>query len=123
MVDAEQTYFQPAIDNSIYGLQEMYNSGLDPNSGKHRFTIFGTHQCYLKDAGARLRRDLKGHTRKVTILRQSESHFASLQHIFCWLRSIIALLTNRLAGAYMVSERQRVRVGLQRRSRYAARYA
>ena len=59
MVDAEQTYFQPAIDNSIYGLQERYNSGLDPNSGKHRFTIFGTHQCYLKDAGARLRRDLK----------------------------------------------------------------
>jgi hypothetical protein len=37
-VDAEQTYFQPAIDNTVYALQRKFNVG----PGK--FTIFNTYQ-------------------------------------------------------------------------------
>ena len=58
MIDAEQTYFQPAIDHTVYGLQERHNVGRHHHNGRPRCAIFGTHQCYLRDANERLAHDL-----------------------------------------------------------------
>ena len=42
MVDAEQTYLQPAIDHCVQYLQQRYN--------KDRAVVFNTIQCYLTDS-------------------------------------------------------------------------
>ena len=41
MVDAEQTYLQPAIDHIVLESQRAYN--------KTRPVVFNTYQAYLKD--------------------------------------------------------------------------
>lgn len=46
MVDAEHTYFQPAIDQVVLDLQRRYN--------REKPVIFNTIQCYLKDSHSRL---------------------------------------------------------------------
>jgi proline dehydrogenase len=51
MVDAEQTYFQPAIDSYVYRLQATFNK-------QNQYTVFSTYQCYLRDTEERLSRDL-----------------------------------------------------------------
>ena len=52
MVDAEQTYFQPAIDNCVVDLQRRFN--------REEPVVFNTYQCYLRDAERRLADDLRG---------------------------------------------------------------
>jgi proline dehydrogenase len=47
MIDAEHTYFQPAIDNITTDLEKKYN--------KKYPVIFSTYQMYLKDASSRLK--------------------------------------------------------------------
>ncbi|CAN0086643.1 unnamed protein product [Pylaiella littoralis] len=51
MIDAEQSWLQPAIDNEVYSLQLEFN--------KEFPTIFTTYQCYLKDSLQRLEVDLE----------------------------------------------------------------
>uniref|UniRef100_A0A7S2ST57 Proline dehydrogenase n=1 Tax=Rhizochromulina marina TaxID=1034831 RepID=A0A7S2ST57_9STRA len=84
MVDAEQTYFQPAIDNTVFGLQEKYNARTLPSGDPGKITVFNTYQLYLKDAMARLVDDLRRAERK--------GYFFGAKLV---------------RGAYMVSERQR----------------
>lgn len=45
MVDAEQSYLQPAIDALVIQLQQMYN--------REEPIVFNTYQCYLQDAPCR----------------------------------------------------------------------
>lgn len=51
LVDAEHTYFQPAIDNTVLYMQRKYN--------KEKLVVYNTFQCYLKDAVDRIDVDLK----------------------------------------------------------------
>merc|ERR1719147_685214 len=51
MVDAEQTYFQPAISRITMEMMKKYNT--------EKAIVFNTYQCYLKEAYQNLRLDLK----------------------------------------------------------------
>mmetsp|Transcript_5093 Transcript_5093/g.14616 ORF Transcript_5093/g.14616 Transcript_5093/m.14616 type:complete len:636 (-) Transcript_5093:748-2655(-) len=51
MVDAEHSYFQPAINHAAVELQRRYN--------RQEPIIYNTYQCYLKDSHERLVMDLK----------------------------------------------------------------
>ncbi|KAI9218233.1 FAD-linked oxidoreductase-like protein [Blastocladiella britannica] len=77
MVDAEQTYFQDAIDVAALAMSRQFNGS---NGGKP--VVFNTYQQYLKDALPRLERDL-------AVSEREGWHFAA----------------KLVRGAYMVSER------------------
>ncbi|GJJ73730.1 proline dehydrogenase [Entomortierella parvispora] len=80
MIDAEQSYFQPAIDSVALHLQEHYNH--TPHADGP--LIYNTYQMYLKDALGRLQQD---YTRAQ--------------------RNGYILAAKLVRGAYMVSERKR----------------
>ena len=85
MMDAEQTYFQPAIDDIVIGLCRIYNARLGPvkNNTKGPL-VFNTYQMYLTSSLGRLKADVhraaqKGYSFGIKLVR----------------------------GAYMISERER----------------
>ncbi|KAF9090210.1 hypothetical protein BGX23_006161 [Mortierella sp. AD031] len=80
MIDAEQTYFQPAIDSVALHLMENYNNKPHVEGP----LVFNTYQMYLKDALGRLQQDY--------------SHAQ---------RNGYVLAAKLVRGAYMVSERKR----------------
>ncbi|KAF9958905.1 hypothetical protein BGZ72_010716 [Mortierella alpina] len=80
MIDAEQSYFQPAIDSVALHLMENYNNKPHMEGP----LIFNTYQMYLKDALGRLQQD---YTRAQ--------------------RNGYVLAAKLVRGAYMVSERKR----------------
>ncbi|KAF8940898.1 FAD-linked oxidoreductase-like protein [Dissophora ornata] len=87
MIDAEQSYFQPAIDNVALHLMTNYNDEQHVEGP----LIFNTYQMYLKDALGRLQKDC-------TIAQ----------------RNGYVLAAKLVRGAYMVSERKRaVELGLE----------
>lgn len=51
MIDAEHSYFQPAIDNATLEMQRKYNVEVP--------VIFNTYQCYLKDSMERMMLDME----------------------------------------------------------------
>ena len=75
MIDAEHSYFQPAIDNIAQQLSAKYNNGAFP-------IIFNTYQMYLKDARHRMNLDFER-------AQRTNTHFAA----------------KIVRGAYMVLER------------------
>lgn len=86
MIDAEQSYFQPAIDSVALHLMENFND----DGHVEGPLIFNTYQMYLKDALGRLKQD-----------------YTHAQ------RNGYVLAAKLVRGAYMVSERRRaVELGL-----------
>mmetsp|Transcript_8741 Transcript_8741/g.11611 ORF Transcript_8741/g.11611 Transcript_8741/m.11611 type:complete len:490 (+) Transcript_8741:563-2032(+) len=82
LIDAEQTKFQPAIDNLVLELQQKFNS----TNITDMPIIFNTYQCYLKDTPDRIKIDLERSERQ-------SYHFAA----------------KLVRGAYMMSERARAK--------------
>eukprot|EP00591_Stephanopyxis_turris_P010761 CAMPEP_0195519864 /NCGR_PEP_ID=MMETSP0794_2-20130614/15655_1 /TAXON_ID=515487 /ORGANISM="Stephanopyxis turris, Strain CCMP 815" /LENGTH=585 /DNA_ID=CAMNT_0040649095 /DNA_START=332 /DNA_END=2090 /DNA_ORIENTATION=+ len=80
LFDAEQSYYQPAIDNLVLELMETYNSVTKTSIP----IVFHTYQCYLRDTHKRLRLDVERSYR-------FNYHFAA----------------KLVRGAYMVGERER----------------
>eukprot|EP00941_MAST-03F_sp_MAST-3F-sp1_P003403 g3403.t1 len=85
MIDAEQTYFQPAIDHVVIKMQRKHNKP-GKNPVKDRAVVYNTYQCYLKDSHERIKIDLDRS-------RKEGWQFAA----------------KLVRGAYMVAERARAK--------------
>ena len=62
MIDAEQTYFQPAIDDIALSLCQKFNEPLNAavkEGSLKSALVYNTYQMYLRDANDRLRADIE----------------------------------------------------------------
>lgn len=62
MIDAEQTYFQPAIDDIALSLCQKFNEPLNTpvtEGSLKSALVYNTYQMYLKDANDRLQADIE----------------------------------------------------------------
>ncbi|KAJ3022851.1 hypothetical protein HKX48_005052 [Thoreauomyces humboldtii] len=83
MVDAEQTYFQPAVDDVGLMLCREYNPALNattlPAGSPRGPVIYNTYQLYLRDAYSRMVRDVEraergGYALGIKIVRGAYMH-------------------------------------------------
>lgn len=81
LIDAEQTYYQPAIDNIAHNLQQKYNNVSRSPDGP---IIFNTYQCYLQCTTQNLENDIER-------AQRYNYHFGA----------------KLVRGAYMIGERKR----------------
>ena len=85
MVDAEQTYFQPAISRITMEMMTKYN--------REKAVVFNTYQCYLKEAYNNLILDLEQSDRFAFILLHI--------HLFFFHRQDFFFGAKLVRGAYM----------------------
>ena len=85
LFDAEQTFYQPAIDSLVLSMQETFNDIKKTDIP----VIFHTYQCYLKDTLVKLNTDLERSKR-------FSYHFGA----------------KLVRGAYMNTERERAETGM-----------
>ena len=90
MVDAEQTYFQPAISRITMEMMTKYNT--------EKAVVFNTYQCYLKEAYNNLILDLEQSDR-FTLYNLSSSHILFLLLFFH--RQDFFFGAKLVRGAYM----------------------
>ena len=90
MVDAEQTYFQPAISRITMEMMTKYN--------REKAVVFNTYQCYLKEAYNNLILDLEQSDR-FTLYNFSSSHILFLLLFFH--RQDFFFGAKLVRGAYM----------------------
>ena len=90
MVDAEQTYFQPAISRITMEMMTKYN--------REKAVVFNTYQCYLKEAYNNLILDLEQSDR-FTLYNLSSSHILFLLLFFH--RQDFFFGAKLVRGAYM----------------------
>ncbi|KAF7725879.1 hypothetical protein EC973_009211 [Apophysomyces ossiformis] len=85
MIDAEQSYFQEAIDHAAVTMQAKYNRR-NGDQANHAPTVYNTYQMYTKAAQGKLELD-------VELAKRENFTFAA----------------KLVRGAYMVSERKRAK--------------
>jgi proline dehydrogenase len=89
MVDAEQSYFQPAIDYLAVDMMRKYNRDLQTTQPP----VFNTYQMYLKDGQDRLLSDMQLAERVNSDAGGKDAHFM--------------FAVKLVRGAYMTTERAR----------------
>lgn len=107
LVDAEQTYLQPAVDACAFGLARAVNRR-DACRTPAAVTVFNTYQCYLKGAVQRLSEDLevaRQHDFLLGVKVRTSARRCRRMRSPLPPHALTALPPQCVRGAYMVEER------------------